>query len=140
MGFTVQLDAYFPSGPSQRRPDFGIWLPASRQHIYLELKQIAWGGSNGQYDYARAITDIDKLDKETDRQNQQNGLIAIGFNKISEKQNQLVDGVEKSLAQKIASDYPLYEKIGLERINLEGMSEHCTYAIIGLWFRKSSST
>ena len=133
VGFAVQLEAYFPSGSQMRRPDFCIWLPASKQFIYLELKQIAWGDDGRQYDYARAINDIKKLKNDPTP----NGLIALGFNKINEQQNQLIDGVEKSLAQRIASGYSLYEKIGLEHINLEGMSERCTYAVIGLWIRTS---
>lgn len=136
VGFAVQLDAYFPSGPSQRRPDFGIWLPASKQYIYLELKQIAWGDLSRQYDYQRAIDDVQKLVNETDPQNQQNGLIALGFSKPNELRNKLTDGFDKSLAQRIDRDYPHYEEIGRECIELEGMDKHSSYAIIGMWFRK----
>ena len=78
VGFMVQLDAYFYGNP-KRRPDFGIWLPASRKYIYLELKQTAWGDDSRQYSYAKAIEDIVKLNSETDPRNQRNGLIALGF-------------------------------------------------------------
>ncbi|GAI14915.1 unnamed protein product, partial [marine sediment metagenome] len=71
-GFIVQVDAYFPDGDPRRRPDFGIWLPASKKYIYLELKTVGWG--NYPYYFQGAIKDIEKLNKETDPQNQRNGL------------------------------------------------------------------
>ena len=137
VGFAVQLDAYFPSGSARRRPDFGIWLPASKKYIYLELKTVAWG-SDYQYYYAAAISDIEKLNEDTNQQNQLNGLIALGFSNPEERHNQLMNGFEKSLSQRVTKDYPNYEEIGREPIDLEGMDERSSYAMIGLWFRKFS--
>lgn len=137
VGFAVQLDAYFPSGSARRRPDFGIWLPASKKYIYLELKTVAWG-SDYQYYYAAAISDIEKLNEDTNQQNQLNGLIALGFSNPEERPQQLLEGFKTKLSQKVANDYPIYEEIGLERIDLQGMDERSSYAVVGLWFHKFS--
>ena len=56
IGFHVELDSY-GSGPAARRPDFGIWLPVTKQYLFLELKEI-WPGSN----HDQVLTDIGKLD------------------------------------------------------------------------------
>ncbi len=135
IGFVVQLESYFASGSPMRRPDFRIWLPATKEYIYLELKTVAWG--NYPYSFQGAIDDIEKLNDDTDPQNQQNGLIALGFSRNLEKRpGQLMQGFRK-LSQNITSVYP-YEEIGLERINLQGMDERSSYAVIGLWFRRFS--
>jgi len=139
VGFAVQLEAYFPSGSQMRRPDFCIWLPASKQYIYLELKTTAWGNTAKQYYYADAITDIAKLNSDTESQNQRNGLIALGFSFNPEKQpDQLWKEFKKELSEKITNAYPSYEEIGLERIDLQEMDKRSSYAVIGLWFRKFS--
>jgi hypothetical protein len=52
----------------RRRPDYGVWLPASRRYAYFEVKQIAWG-CEWQYYFSKAIEDIKKLASETDPQN-----------------------------------------------------------------------
>ena len=133
VGFMVQLEA--EPWNSKRRPDFGIWLPASKEYIYLELKPTAWGERGRQNDYAKAIEDIEKLDGEKDSLNQRNGLIAPGFSKSTERQlGQLLEGFKK-LSQDITSVYS-YEKIGLECVDFQGMDEKSSYAVIGLWFRK----
>ena len=137
VGFAVQVDAYFAGGDPRRRPDFGIWLPASKQYIYLGLKTTAWGNIGKQYYYAEAIDDIKKLDSETDPRNQRNGLIALGFSYNPEELGgRLWEGFKK-LSQDITSAYP-YEEIGLECIDLQEMDKQSSYAVIGLWFRKSS--
>ena len=134
VGFAVQIEAYFAGEDPKRRPDFGIWLPASREYIYLELKQTAWGNDE-QYLYAKAIDDIKKLDGETDPRNQRNGLIAFGFSLNPEELGgRLWEGFKK-LSQDITSAYP-YEEIGLECVDFQGMDEKSSYAVIGLWFRK----
>ena len=136
VGFAVQLEAYFPGGPRNRRPDFGIWLPASKQYIYLELKTTAWG-SDYQYYYQGAIKDIEKLCNDLDQRNQRNGLIALGFSFHHEKQpDQLWKGFKKQLSEKITNAYPSYEEIGLKRVDLQEMDKRSSYAVIGLWFRK----
>ena len=135
VGFMVQLESYFPGGSQMRRPDFCIWLPASKQYIYLELKTTAWG-SDEQYYYADAINDIKKLNNDTEPENQQNGLIALGSNKPEEQQDQLWEGFKKRLSKRITNDYPSYEEIGLERVDLQEMDKRSSYAVIGLWFRK----
>jgi len=120
----------------RRRPDFGIRLPAGRKYIYLELKTVAWGSGYRHY-YQGAIDDIKKLDADTEPQNQRNGLIALGLSRKREKRSgQLREGFKK-LSQKITNDYP-YEEIGLERVYLQEMDKQSSYAVIGLWFRKSS--
>jgi len=131
VGFTVQLDAYFPGVDPKIRPDFGIWLPASKDYIYLEFKLVAWG-KGWQYSYKPVIRDIEKLDKYTNQQNQCNGLIALGFSKPEEKPDQLVKGFEK-LSEDIVA-YP-YEKIQLRKVHLQGMDNKSPYAVIGMWFR-----
>ena len=133
LGFGVQIDAYFPGGPSTRRPDFGIWLPASKKYIYLELKTTAWG-ADYQYYYQGAIEDIKKLYEDTNVQNQLNGLIALGFSKPEERPEQLLVGFKK-LSKNITENFP-YEKIGVQRIDLQDMDKRTSYAVIGLWFRK----
>jgi len=112
-------------------------LPASKEYIYLELKQTAWGNYGKQYYYAKAIDDIKKLDGETDQRNQRNGLIAFGFSyKPEVLGGQLWEGFKK-LSQDITSAYP-YEEIGLECVDFQEMDERSSYAVIGLWFRKFS--
>ncbi|MBA7617196.1 hypothetical protein ES703_24508 [subsurface metagenome] len=135
-GFVVQIDTYVKGGNSKRRPDFGIWLPASQKYIYLEFKLTAWGSDWPQYDYARAIKDIDKLERDPDLRNHPNGLIALGFSNPEKRRERLQDDFEEVLSQKITSRYPSYEKIRLERIDLENMDVKTSYAMIGLWFRK----
>ncbi len=137
VGFATQLDAYFPGGSARRRPDFGIYLPASKNYIYLELKQTAWG-RDSQYYYQGAIHDIEKLHEDKDPLNQQNGLVALGFSNPDEKPDQLVKGFEK-LSKDIINNYP-YEKIGLECIDLQDMDKHISYAMVGLWFHKYQIT
>jgi len=136
LGIAVQLDAYFHGDP-KRRPDFGIWLPASKKYIYLELKQTAWGEYSRQYYYSNTIKDIKKLNDETDPRNQLNGLVAFGFSLGSEKVGGLLWGGFKKLSQKITSTYP-YEEIGLDIVDFQGMDKQTSYAVIGLWFRKFS--
>ena len=134
VGFAVQLDAYFADGDPKRRPDYGIWLPASRKYVYFEMKQTAWG-RGWQYYFSKAIEDIKKLSKETDTRNQLNGLIALGFSRGSEGiEGQLWDRFKK-LSQDITNNYP-YEEIGLECVDFQGMDEKSSYAVIGSWFRK----
>ena len=135
VGFQVQLDAYFYRNP-KRRPDFGIWLPASKEYIYLELKQTAWGDDSSQYSYARAIKDIKKLNSETDPLNQRNGLIALGFSDPKKRKEQLLEGFKKFLSERITRDYPYYEQIGLESVDFQEMDAKTPHAVIGLWFRK----
>ncbi len=134
LGFTVQVEAYFEGDP-QRRPDFGIWLPASEKHIYIELKQIAWGDEGKQYYFAQAVEEVEKLNCETDPQNQLNGLIALGFSKSSESLGGLLWSRLNDLSQTITETYP-YEQIGLRQVDLEGMDKQTSYLVIGLWFRK----
>ena len=136
VGFAVQLDTYFESGNPKRRPDFGIWLPASEEYIYLELKQTAWGDDSSQYYYAKAIQDIKKLNHETHPKNQRNGLIALGFSHPKKRKEQLWEGFKKRLSERISRDYPYYEQIGLESVDFQGMDAKTSHAVIGLWFRK----
>ena len=135
VGFVVQLDASF-YGKSRRRPDFGIWLPASKKYIYLELKQTAWGKHSSQYYYAKAIEDIEKLNAEIDPRNQRNGLIAVGFSDPKKRSELLLENSKKFLSERIAREYPHYEQIGLEQVNFQGMDTKASSAVIGLWFRK----
>jgi len=135
LGFAVQLEAYF-EGDSKRRPDFGIWLPASKKYIYLELKQIAWGDEGKQYYAANAIEEIKKLNAETDPRNRLNGLIAFGLSSSSEKLEGRLWLRLKKLSQKVTSVYPDYEEIGLRQVDFQGMDEKASYGVIGLWFRK----
>jgi len=135
VGFVVQLDAYFWGKP-ERRPDFGIWLPASKEYIYLELKQTAWGDYSKQYYYADAIEDIEKLDGEKDPLNQRNGLIAVGFSDPKKRSELLLENSKKFLSERIAKDYPYYEKIGLECVDFQEMDAKSPHAVVGLWFRK----
>lgn len=141
-GFGVQIDAYIAGGDSRRRPDFGIWLPASKQYIYLELKQTAWGNYSKEYYSAGAIKDIEKLNnKDIYPQNCWNGLIAFGFSspEFEERQPGRLCERFKQLSQKIITDYPYYEEIGLERVDFQGMDDRTSYAVIGLWFRKEQN-
>ena len=133
-GFAVQLDAYFYGNP-KRRLDFGILLPASKEYIYLELKQTAWGNYSRQYCYAKAIEDINKLSLESDSRNQRNGLIALGFSDPKRRKEQLLEGFKKFLSERITRDYP-YEEIGLESVDFQKMDARSSHAVIGLWFRK----
>ena len=138
VGFMVQLDAYFYGKP-ERRPDFGIWLPASKEYIYLELKQTAWGDYSSQYYYAKAIEDLKKLDAEIDPRNQRNGLIAVGFSDPKKRSELLLENSKKFLSERIAREYPHYEQIGLEQVNFQEMDTKAPSAVIGLWFRKEWS-
>ncbi len=134
VGFRVQLDAYF-NGKPERRPDFGIWLPASKEYIYLELKQTAWGDYSNQYYYAKAIEDIEKLDGEKDPLNQRNGLITVGFSDPKKRSELLLENSKKFLSEKIARDFPIYEQIGLEQIDFQEMDKKASDSVLGLWFR-----
>ena len=135
VGFLVQLDAYFYGKP-ERRPDFGIFLPASKEYIYLELKQTGWGDDSSQYYYAKAIEDIKKLDAEKNPRNQRNGLIAVGFSDPKKRSELLLENSKKFLSERIAREYPHYEQIGLEQVNFQEMDKKAPSAVIGLWFRK----
>ncbi len=143
LGFAVQLEAYIEGKNPRRCPDFGIWLPANKKYIYLELKQTAWGSYSRQYSYADAIDDMEKLNnKDIYPQHQGNGLIAIGFSKRGfelRRPHRLWNGFKK-LSQRITTDYPDYEEIGLKCVDLKSMDEQTSYAVIGLWFRKFSAT
>ena len=135
-GFVVQVDTYVKGGDPKRRPDFGIWLPASQEYIYLEFKLTAWGNYDAQYKYKYAIEDIEKLNSDSNLRNHPNGLIALGFSRNPERRkDQLLKGVDKSICQRIAKDFPHYEKIRLERIDLDNMDKRTSYAMIGLWFQ-----
>jgi len=133
VGFIVQLDAYFVGEDKKLRPDFGIFLPASKKYIYLELKLTAWG-DGFSYSYDGAINDIKKLNRLTHPDDQLNGLIALGLSRFKEMRVKLTDRANE-LSQKITDGYP-YEKIGLEEISLENIDRKSSYALIGLWFRK----
>jgi hypothetical protein len=133
VGFMVQLDAYFYGNP-KLRPDFGIWLPASEEYIYLELKQTAWG-TGYQYSYQGAINDIEKLNRQTNSLDQRNGLIAVGFSKPEERTDQLLKGF-RGLSERITRDFPHYEEIGLECVDFQEMDIKSSHAVVGLWFRK----
>jgi len=134
IGFVVQLESYFVGGHYKRRPDFRIWLPASGQYIYLELKTTAWGNIGRQYYYQHALNEIQKLDADFSRQSKPNGLIALGFSKNPEKQQDWLVAGFKGLSKKIISKYP-YAEIGIEKIDLQGMDSSSSYAMVGLWFR-----
>jgi hypothetical protein len=142
LGFAVQLDAYIAGRDPRLRPDFGIWLPANKKYIYLELKQTAWGNYSKQYYFAGAIEDIEKLNnKDIYPQHQGNGLIAIGFSRLDfeiHRPYRLWNGFKK-LSQRITTGYPDYEEIGLKCVDLKSMDEQTSYAVIGLWFRKFSA-
>ncbi|MFC1967226.1 hypothetical protein ACFLV2_01075 [Chloroflexota bacterium] len=142
LGFAVQLDAYIAGKDPRRRPDFGILLPASNKYIYLELKQTAWGNSYKGYYFAGAIKDMEKLNnKDIYPQYQGNGLIAIGFTNLefeNRRPHRLWNGF-KELSQKITTEYPAYDEIGLKCIDLQDMDEQTSQAVIGLWFRKIST-
>jgi hypothetical protein len=129
-GFFVQLEAYFP-GNARIRPDLRIWLPASRQYIYLEAKQVAWG-RDVQYDYSYVVKDIEKLNRLSCSGDIWKGVLVFGFSKPKEwRENWLLDGFKK-LSQEIIGKYS-YEKIGLERVELKEMDSRTSYAMIGLW-------
>ncbi len=144
LGFTVQLEAYIADGDPRRRPDFSILLPASQKYIYLELKQTARGNSSKGYRFAKAkaIKDMKKLNnKKIYPQYQGNGLIAIGFSRRDfelHRPHRLWNDFKK-LSQRITTDYPDYEEIGLKCVDLKSMDEQTSYAVIGLWFRKFSA-
>ena len=135
-GFVVQIDAYIAGGDPKWRPDFGIWLPASKEYIYLELKQTAWGNYSKEYYSAGAIKDIKKLNnKDIYPPNKQNGLIAFGFSYNPEPLGGRLWERFKKLSQDITGIYP-YENIGLECVDFQGMDKQSSYAVIALWFRK----
>ena len=123
--------------PRSRRPDFCIWLPACQERIYLELKTTAWGSYDDQYYYQGAVDDIVKLSEESE-ENQRNGLIALGFSKPNEPiYGRLFEGFKEKISQPVLQKY-LYEEIGIECVDLQGMDNLTFYAVIGLWFRKPS--
>ncbi len=138
-GFVVQLDAYIEDKDPRLRPDFGIWLPASKKYIYLELKQTAWGNYSKEYYSAGAIKDIKKLNnKDIYPPDKQNGLIAFGFSYNPEPLGGRLWERFKKLSQDITGIYP-YENIGLECVDFQGMDKQSSYAVVGLWFRKEWS-
>ena len=135
VGFNVQTESYFAGGSLMRRPDFRIWLPASKEYIYVELKMTAWGNIGKQYYYGAALGEIDKLNSDTDPRNRLNGLIALGFSFPSEALGGRLWSGFKKLSQDIAKKYP-YEEIGIESVDIQRMDERTSYAVIGMWFRK----
>jgi len=113
LGFAVQLDAYIAARDPRLRPDFGIWLPANKKYIYLELKQTAWGNYSKEYYFAGVIKDMEKLNnKSIYPQHEGNGLIAIGFSRRDfeiRRPHHLWNGFKK-LSQRITTDYLIMRK------------------------------
>jgi len=107
-GFLTLVEPYFHDENPMIRPDLGIWLPVSREFLYLELKRIGQGWGK-----QRPLHDIIKLDKlSTDPKNKLNGLVVVGFG--------LRDGLLNSMqdiSKEIVNSYP-YLAVGVERFDL----------------------
>ena len=133
-GFMVRLESYIPGVSAMVRPDWRIWLPITKKHLYLEVKMVAWG-SNIQYSYQPAINDVIKLSKLTNMQTQWSGLAIFGFSKLDEPRPDWLEKQCENYLSREINKYP-YKKIGLKRIELLGMDKQSSYAIVGLWVRK----
>lgn len=129
VGFVVHLENYFYREPASRRPDLAVWLPVSKKYLFLEVKKIGpYGG------FGAALNDIAKLEKVSSSRDKRNGLIAVGFRNHAGPKERFGLKYER-LSQEITRKHP-YKKIGVEKIELNGMDKDALYARIGLWVRK----
>lgn len=137
VGFFVQNESYFDTGDLQRRPDFRIWLPASEQYLYLELKPIAWGTGYNYY-LDGVLEDIDKLSQDAAPENRPNGVVAIGFSRRREPPDNRLQDRCRTLSQQISTLHPEYQEVGVRNIPLQDMDPATRYAMVCLWVRKPS--
>ena len=128
-GFLTLVEPYFHDENPMIRPDLGIWLPVSRELLYLELKRIGQS-----WNKQRPLDDIMKLDKlSTHPKNRLNGLVVVGFG--------LRDGLLNSMqdiSEEIVNSHP-YRAVGIERFDLGYLDGKATYAVVGLWVRKQAT-
>jgi|WetSurMetagenome_2_1015567.scaffolds.fasta_scaffold245771_1 hypothetical protein len=129
IGFTVQVDSYFYDEPSSRRPDLAMFLPASREYLFLEVKII-----NPNSGFSGAIEDIEKLNSVVSARDKRNGLIAIGFRNPTGRK-ETFDNKYSKLSNSIQNKYP-YREIGIKKIDLESMDNQAIYAMAGFWVHK----
>ena len=136
VGFLVQIESWIAHGSLMRRPDFRVWLPASQEYLYLELKIYGWGkGWSYSYSSVEKLVreDMDKLKNEGVARNLPNGLIVVGFSQPDEgRVRKHLHVAYEDLSQLITSGYP-YERIGLQKVELSGMDASTSYAMVGLW-------
>ena len=139
LGFIVQVESYYAGDNKKLRPDYCIWLPATKKYVYLELKLVAWGDAWRQYYFQPVKDDLEKIKniEKSDKGNELgNGVVAIGFSKKSEEWKGRLWKDFQKLSEDISRDYYLYKQKGLECINLRELDEQSSYAVVGLWLRK----
>ena len=125
VGFHVELDSY-ASGSADRRPDFGIWLPVTKQYMFLELKE-TWPG----FSEMSVLTDIRKLDAMFDGVDQHVGLLTVGF-ALCQTQHTVFETRHRKLSEAIVRSGE-YTKLGLKRIELHDFDDNAPYAWVGMW-------
>ncbi len=128
IGFHVELDSY-ASGPAARRPDFGIWLPLTKQYLFLELKEI-WPGSN----YDQVLTDISKLDSMFKSDDEYVGLLTVGFAR-HQTDHEVFETRHRKLSEEIISSGK-YINRGLQKIELQDIDDNVPHAWVGMWIHK----
>ena len=138
VGFLVQIESWLPDGDQRRRPDLRVWLPSSTKYLYLELKTYGWGEGPSYYystTWDSVQADMGKLKSEGDSGHLPNGLVVVGFSKPHEQRSRMtLSQAYDDLSQRITSRYP-YQKIGVQEVDLQGMDQRTSYAMIGLWVR-----
>ncbi len=141
-GFFTQVEAYLLKSTS-RRPDFRIWLPESKEYLYLELKPYGWGDYCSYYYatvWAGIKVDMDKLKRDGDKGELPNGMVVVGFGKNDEHRVKMpLRQAYQELPRSIISGYGEYgyECIDVQKVDLKSMDARTPYAMVGLWVRKS---
>ena len=129
VGFHVELDSY-GSGPPSRRPDFGVWLPHTRQYLFLEFKEIWPGGG-----YESVLKDLGKLNEMFCAGDQNVGVLTVGF-ATSKTNEPKFQQMHESMSGKI-QESRLYGKVGLKRISI--MDDAFPFVWVGMWVRGLST-
>ena len=128
-GFHVELDSY-GSGPAVRRPDFGVWLPYTRQYLFLEFKEI-WPGGGCQ----SALKDLGKLNEMFETGDRNVGLLTVGF--ASSSTNELKFQQQHEAMSGKIQESGLYGKVGLKKIPI--IDDGFPIVCVGMWVRGLSN-
>ena len=126
-GFHVELDSY-GSGPANRRPDFGILLPVTKEYLFVELKLIGQGRPHRQVQ-----DDVDKLNAMFKDGDKRVGLLTVGF-AAHGTHDLRFKATHKELDEEIEGP-GLYKKVGLSKVQLDDIDDHLPYAWVGMWAR-----
>lgn len=135
VGYFVQLESYFSNASLSLQPDLCIWMPASNKYLYLEHKTVGWG-EEYSYRLPKVKEDLEKLEKITgfdEKIDFGKGILVIGFAKHNEESQGKLWQKFNELSQYIQGNYTSYRQVGLKSVDLQGLTEKSSCAIIGMW-------